>query len=187
MRFRKTLTLLMLAILLALVPLAWAKQKERNDAVCSISQVYVVPADLPHGQFDYFGIKFALEDYTWLEVPDVVILMPKDPPPGTGTVQLTESGNTMYNSRSSSTPYESRGESGYNVIYNFNLMDAKGNVLWKVEDMRELEGVKSSATTYKSEAHEAHADPGSAMQRIAWKLNHDANCGNRPKVKKQPE
>jgi len=165
----------------------WAKEKQRNDAVCSISQVYVVPADLPHGKFDYWGIKFALEDYTWLKVPDVVILMPKDPLPGTGTVQLTEFGKTMYNSRSSSTTYESRGESGYNVIYSFNLMDAKGNVLWKAEDMWELEGIKSSAATYKSEAHEAHADPASAMQRIAWKLNHDANCGNRPKEKKQPQ
>jgi hypothetical protein len=178
-------------LIFAILPLAassnrtWAKQKQRNDAVCSISQVYVVPSELPHGgQFDYFAIESALEDYTWLSVADVVVLMPKNPPVGTGTVQLTEFGSMGYKSQSHSSGDVAWGESGKHVAYELKLMDANGNVLWTGVDSRELEGVKSSASEYGAEAHEVHAKADDAMQRLAWRLNREAHCGNRPKYKK---
>jgi hypothetical protein len=175
-----------IALLLMVTPFGTleAKQKQRNNPVCSILQVYVVPADLSHGHFDWPGIKYGLEENTWLKVPDVVVLMPKDPSPDTGTVQLIELYTTGYRSESHSYGTGAYGESGNHVVYELKLMDARGNVLWTGMDGEELEGIKSKANKNGSEAHEVHADPVDAVERIARRLNSEANCGFRPKRKK---
>jgi len=179
-----SILLFSVAVLVASSNRIWAKQKQRNDAVCSITQVYILKSDLMEDEFDYAGVRSALEDYTWLKIAEWAVPMPKDVPPGTGAVQLTKFGSMRYESTSSSSGNVAWGESGNHIVYELTLMDAKGNVLWTGRDGRELEGVKSTASVYGAEAHEVHASPDDAAERLAWRLNREARCGNQPKYKK---